>query len=67
MNHYVETRHLPPELQELVDTIISGVIALASRTNSNTGSNPVCATNYLQPSYRSLRYKRRNYGQHSLP
>jgi len=41
----VDTRHLPPDLQELVDTIITGVIALASRLNSNTGSNPVCATN----------------------
>jgi hypothetical protein len=40
----IDTRHLPPELQELVDTIINGVVALASRANSNTGSNPVCAT-----------------------
>jgi hypothetical protein len=34
-----DTRHLPPELQELVDTIISGVVALASRANSNSDSN----------------------------
>ena len=35
----IDTRHLPPELQELVDTIISGVVALASRANSNSDSN----------------------------
>ncbi|MBA7682417.1 hypothetical protein ES703_90767 [subsurface metagenome] len=40
----IDIRHLPPDLQELVDTIISSVVALASRVNSNTGSNPVCAT-----------------------
>jgi hypothetical protein len=35
----VDTRHLPPDLQELVDTIITGVMALASRLNSNSDSN----------------------------
>ena len=42
----VDTRHLPPELQELVNTIITGVIALASRTNSNSDSNSPGGTNY---------------------
>jgi hypothetical protein len=42
-----DTRHLPPELQELVDTIISGVIALASRANSNSDSNSLGGTSYL--------------------
>ena len=37
----LETRHLPPDLQELVDNIITGVVALASRVNSNRGSNPL--------------------------
>ena len=36
----IDTRHLPPDLQELVDTIINGVVALASRMDSNGGSNP---------------------------
>ncbi|GAI54380.1 unnamed protein product [marine sediment metagenome] len=31
-----ETRHLPPDLQELVDTIINSVMALASRLDSNS-------------------------------
>jgi hypothetical protein len=35
----VDTRHLPPDLQELVDTIITGVVALASRVDSNRDSN----------------------------
>lgn len=33
----VDIRCLPPELQELVNTIITGVVALASRANSNSG------------------------------
>ncbi len=42
----VDTRHLPPELQELVNTIITGVIALAARANSNRCSNSPGGTNY---------------------
>ena len=34
-----KTRHLSPDVQELVDTIINGVVALASRVNSNSDSN----------------------------
>lgn len=36
-----ETRHLAPDVQEIVDTIMGGVIALASRLESNRGSNPL--------------------------
>jgi len=42
-----DTRHLSPELQELVDTIINGVVALASRVNSNSDSNSLGGTNCL--------------------
>ena len=42
-----DTRHLPPELQELVDTIINGVVTLASRVNSNSDSNSLGGTSYL--------------------
>jgi len=42
-----DTRRLSPELQELVDTIINGVVALASRVNSNSDSNSLGGTNYL--------------------
>ena len=41
----VDTRHLPPELQGLVNTIVTGVIALASRVNSNSDSNSLGGTN----------------------
>ncbi len=40
----IDTRHLPPELRELVDTIINGVVALASRANSNSDSNSLGGT-----------------------
>jgi len=40
------TRHLPPDLQELVDTIINGVITLAFRLNSNSDSNSLGGTYY---------------------
>ena len=43
----IDTRHLPPELQELVDTIITGVMALASRANSNSDSNSLGGTSSL--------------------
>jgi len=43
----VDTRHLPPDLQELVDTIITGVMALASRLNSNSDSNSLGGIYYL--------------------
>ena len=43
----VDIRHLPPELQELVNTIITGVVALASRTNSNSDSNSLGGTSLL--------------------
>ncbi len=43
----IDTRHLPPELQELVDTIITGVMALASRANSNSDSNSLGGTYYF--------------------
>ena len=43
-NTTFETRHLPPDLRELVDTIISGVITLASRLNSNSDSNSLGGT-----------------------
>ncbi len=42
-----KTRHLSPDVQELVDTIINGVVALASRVNSNSDSNSLGGTNYL--------------------
>ncbi len=42
-----ETRHLPPDLQELVDTIITGIVALATRVNSKSDSNSLRDTNYL--------------------
>ena len=38
-NTMFQTRHLPPDIQELVDTIISTALALASRMNSNRDSN----------------------------
>ncbi len=47
MNTTLETRHLPPEVQELVDTIINGVNALASKLNSNSDSNSLGGTNYF--------------------
>jgi len=37
-NTKFETRHLPPDVQDLVDTIINGIVALASRVNSNSVS-----------------------------
>jgi hypothetical protein len=40
----INTRHLSPKLQELVDTVISGVVALASRANSNSDSNSLGGT-----------------------
>jgi len=43
----IDTRHLPPDLQELVETIINGVVALASRVNSNSDSNSLGRTSYL--------------------
>ncbi len=39
------TSHLPPELQDLVETIITDVMALASRLNSNSDSNSLGGTN----------------------
>ena len=47
-NLQIETRHLPPDIQNLVDTIINGVVALASKWDSNGGSNPpgVASTTY---------------------
>jgi len=44
-NTRLETRHLSPDVQEIVDTIINGVIALASKGNSYTDSNSVGGTN----------------------
>ena len=38
-NIRLETRHLPPDVQELLDTIIDSILALASRMNSNSDSN----------------------------
>ena len=35
----VDIRHLPPELHGLVNTIVTGVLALASRANSLGGTN----------------------------
>ena len=43
----IQTRYLPPDLKELVDTIINGVITLASRVDSNSDSNSLGGTNYL--------------------
>jgi hypothetical protein len=57
----IDTGHLPPELQELVDTIIGGVVALASRVNSNTGSNPVCATMLYKRQNSCLRYGKKSF------
>ena len=42
------TRHLPPDLQELVDSIISEVVALAFRANSNRCSNSLEGTCYVK-------------------
>ena len=40
MNNYLsQTGHLPPDLQETVNTIINGILELASRVNSNSDSN----------------------------
>ena len=50
----IDTRHLPPALQELVDTIINGVVALASRVNSNSDSNSLGGTNYSLLSTRTF-------------
>ena len=36
-NMALQTRHLSPDLQELVNTIVGGIIALASRVDSNRG------------------------------
>ena len=42
MNNYLsQTRHLPPNLQETVNTIINGILELASRVNSNMDSNSI--------------------------
>jgi len=41
----IDTGHLPPDLRELVDTIINSVVALASRLNSNSDSNSLGGTN----------------------
>ena len=38
-NTSLQTGHLPPDLQELVDSIMTGIMALAARV-SNGGSNP---------------------------
>ncbi len=35
----VDIRHLPPELHGLVNTIVTGVLALASRANSLGDTN----------------------------
>ena len=39
-----QTKHLPSDLQELVNTIINGILALASRVNSNSDSNSLGGT-----------------------
>lgn len=47
--HRLELRELPPEVRALLTTIIDAALALAQlqKGNSNTGSNPVCATKSL--------------------
>ena len=45
-NLQIGTMHLPPDVQELIDTIITGVVALASRMNSNSDSNSLGGTNF---------------------
>ena len=54
MNNLGLNTRLSPDLQELVDTIINSVMALASRVNSNSDSNSLGGTNYLS----SLRIER---------
>jgi hypothetical protein len=44
LNTRPETRHLPPDLQEIVDNIIGSVMTLASRLNSNRYSNSLGGT-----------------------
>ena len=41
----LQTRHLPPDIQEFVGTIIDVVLALATRVNSNSDSNLPGGTN----------------------
>jgi len=43
-----QTSHLPPDVQEMVDTIMAGVLALASRVNSNSDSNSLGGTIYYR-------------------
>lgn len=48
-SNHVEPGHLSPELRELVDGIIGGIITIASRANSNMDSNSIGGTNLLEP------------------
>ena len=43
-----EVGQMPADIEQLIDTIISGVLALAAAaTNSNSDSNSLGGTNYL--------------------
>ena len=54
-NLRLDTRHLPPDLQELVNTIITGVVALASKMNSYSDSNSLGGVLiYLQEGWQEM-------------
>ena len=50
MNNLGLNTRLSPDLQELVDTIINSVMALASRVNSNSDSNSLGGTSFVTSS-----------------
>jgi len=51
MNNYLmQTRHLPPNLQETVNTFINSILDLASRANSNMDSSFIGGTSYSSQS-----------------